>query len=177
MSRVAKQPITIPSGVTVTQQDALVTVKGPKGELTHQLHSLVKMNQEDSTIIVTAGDGSVAAKAQSGTARSILNNMVSGVTTGFEKKLQLQGVGYRAKVQGNIVEMTLGFSHPVKHQLPQGVTAECPSQTEVVVKGHDKQLVGQVAAELRRYRPPEPYKGKGVRYADENVIRKEAKKK
>lgn len=177
MSRVANQPIPIPSGVTLTMTEREIAVKGSKGELKHTLHQLVKLNQEAEQVMVAPADSSKEANAQAGTARAILNNMVVGVSQGFEKKLSLVGVGYRAKVSGKLVELTLGFSHPVKHQLPDGVTAETPSQTEIVLKGFDKQKVGQAAAEIRAYRPPEPYKGKGVRYADERISLKETKKK
>lgn len=177
MSRIAKQPISVPNGVTLTQQDAIIVVKGPKGELKHNLHPLVAIEQADNVIRVKALESSKNSVTQSGTARALIHNMVTGVSQGFEKKLTLIGVGYRAKVQGRVVEMTLGFSHPVLHNIPEGVTVEAASQTELVVKGCDKQLVGQVAADLRAYRPPEPYKGKGVRYADEQISLKEAKKK
>ena len=177
LSRIANQPVSLPSGVTVTVNAGRVSVKGSKGELHHQLHTLVKMTQVDNTLTFAPVDSSKEANMHAGTARALLNNMVAGVNKGFEKKLTLIGVGYRAKVSGKLVEMTLGFSHPVKHPLPEGVTAETPSQTEIVVRGCDKQKVGQVAADLRAYRPPEPYKGKGVRYADEQISLKETKKK
>lgn len=177
MSRVANQPIPMPSGVTFSRVDGAISIKGGKGEMKHCLHHLVKLEQTDTALLISPINDSIAANAQAGTARSILNNMVIGVDKGFEKKLSLVGVGYRAKVSGKLIELTLGFSHPVKHQLPEGVTAETPSQTEIVVKGIDKQQVGQVAAELRAYRPPEAYKGKGVRYADERIKLKETKKK
>jgi large subunit ribosomal protein L6 len=177
MSRIAKQPVVIPAGVTVDVKGEEVIVKGTKGSLTHKLHGLVSAEIAENELKVTANNASKTAVAQSGTARSLINNMVTGVSQGFERKLKLIGVGYRAKVQGNAVNLTLGFSHPVSHVLPEGVTAETPSQTDIILKGVDKQAVGQVAAEIRGYRPPEPYKGKGVRYADEVVITKEAKKK
>ena len=177
MSRIANQPIPVPSGVTFDMTERLISVKGAKGELKHTLHDLVKLSREEDVITVAPVNDSQAANAQAGTARAVLNNMVLGVSKGFEKKLSLIGVGYRAKVSGKLVELTLGFSHPVRHHLPEGVTAETPSQTELVIKGFDKQQVGQVAAEIRAYRPPEPYKGKGVRYADERISLKETKKK
>ncbi|BDM66145.1 50S ribosomal protein L6 [Shewanella sp. NFH-SH190041] len=177
MSRVAKAPVTIPAGVEVTLNGQEITVKGGKGSLTRVINSAVAVVVEDSQIKFGPVEGVVNAWAQAGTARALVNNMVIGVSQGFEKKLKLIGVGYRAKVVGNGVDLTLGFSHPLVHTLPAGVTAECPSQTDIVIHGVDKQLVGQVAAEIRGYRPPEPYKGKGVRYEDEQVRRKEAKKK
>ena len=155
----------------------MLTVKGPKGTLEHKIHDLVEMNREDTGLNFGARDGSSQASALAGTTRSIVSNMVVGVNEGFEKKLELIGVGYRAQSKGKVLNLTLGFSHPIDYELPEGVTADTPSQTEIVVKGSDKQRVGQVAAEIRAFRPPEPYKGKGVRYADEIVIRKEAKKK
>ncbi len=174
MSRVAKNPITVPSGVEVKLVDGMVKVKGPKGELSQSLHSSVELNQVDNVISMSARDD---AWAVAGTMRALVNNMVTGVISGFEKKLTIIGVGYRAAVKGKKLDLTLGFSHPVTYPIPEGITIECPSQTEIVVKGIDKQKVGQVAAEIRHYRPPEPYKGKGVRYTDEHVVRKEAKKK
>lgn len=178
MSRVGKKPVAIPSGVTVAvANDNLVTVKGAKGELVKKINNTVTIEVADKIINVKPNDESKAANMQSGTARAVINNMVIGVSQGFEKKLQLVGVGYRAKAQGNSVNLTLGFSHPVDHALPQGVTAETPSQTEIVLKSANKELLGKVAADIRAYRQPEAYKGKGVRYADERVITKEAKKK
>ena len=177
MSRVAKSPINVPSGVTVSLAGQSVTVKGTKGELALQVNDLVEVKFEDSVISFAPKNDTSAGWAQAGTARAIVNNMVTGVANGFEKKLQLIGVGYRAQVQGSAINLTLGFSHPVVYQLPNGVTAEAPSNTELVLKSADKQLLGQCAAEIRAYRKPEPYKGKGVRYADEHVRRKEAKKK
>lgn len=177
MSRVAKSPITLPSGVELNVKGSEVTVKGSKGALSFQLNSAVALSQADGVVSFQPAGKAVDGWAQAGTARSIVNNMVVGVSQGFEKRLQLVGVGYRAQVQGNVINLTLGFSHPVNHQLPDGVTAETPSQTEIVIKGADKQAVGQVAAEVRGYRPPEPYKGKGIKYADERILRKEAKKK
>ena len=175
MSRVAKNPISIPGGVEVNIVDGLVKVKGPKGELSQIMHPQVELTQADNVINMSAREDNAWAVA--GTMRALINNMVTGVSTGFEKNLTIIGVGYRAAVKGKELDLTLGFSHPVMYPIPEGITIECPSQTEIVVKGVDKQKVGQVAAEIRRYRPPEPYKGKGVRYSDENVVRKEAKKK
>jgi len=177
MSRVANNPVVIPSGVTVDLKGLSLAVKGSKGELKQELHASVDVNVEDNQITFAGREGFDGAKAMSGTMRSIVNNMVTGVSEGFEKKLQLVGVGYRAKAQGKKLDLTLGFSHPVVYELPEGITVETPSNTEIVVKGIDKQLVGQVAANIRAYRPPEPYKGKGVKYADEHIRRKEAKKK
>lgn len=177
MSRVAKAPVTIPAGVEVTLNGQEITVKGGKGSLTREINSAVAVVVEDNQVKFGPVEGVVNAWAQAGTARALVNNMVTGVSQGFEKKLKLIGVGYRAKIVGNGVDLTLGFSHPLVHTLPAGVTAECPSQTDIILRGVDKQLVGQVAAEIRGYRPPEPYKGKGVRYEDEQVRRKEAKKK
>ena len=177
MSRIANKPVQIPSSVEVKESGQQVSVKGPKGTLEHCIHGLVEMHQESNELLFKARDESQAANALAGTTRSIIQNMVVGVTDGFEKKLELVGVGYRAQAKGKTLNMTLGFSHPVDYALPEGVTADTPSQTEIVVKGIDKQKVGQAAAEIRAFRPPEPYKGKGVRYADEVIIRKEAKKK
>ena len=177
MSRVAKAPINVPSGVTVTHSGQAVSVKGSKGELSLQVNDLVSVSFEDNVLTFAPKAEDSQGWAQAGTARAIVNNMVQGVSEGFEKKLQLIGVGYRAQVQGKAINLTLGFSHPVVYNLPEGVTAEAPSNTELVLKSADKQLLGQCAAEIRAYRKPEPYKGKGVRYADEYVRRKEAKKK
>ncbi|MFZ8927622.1 MAG: 50S ribosomal protein L6 [Gammaproteobacteria bacterium] len=177
MSRIANAPVELPSGVQVNIADGLVSVKGSNGSLDLQLHELVDIVNEDNQLKLSAKEESKEAVAMTGTFRSLVNNMVTGVSDGFEKKLELQGVGYRAKAQGKTLNLVLGFSHPIDYSLPEGVTAETPSQTEIVIKGPDKQLVGQVAAEIRKFRPPEPYKGKGVRYADERVFRKEAKKK
>ncbi len=177
MSRVAKNPVQVPKGVEVTISGQAVTVKGSKGTLEREIHSAVKVEQSDNVLTFAPKDGSKSAMALAGTTRALLNNMVIGVTEGFEKKLQLVGVGYRAQAQGQKLNLTLGFSHPIDYPVPEGVSVETPSQTEVVVKGMDKQKVGQVAAEIRAYRPPEPYKGKGVKYADEIIVRKEAKKK
>jgi large subunit ribosomal protein L6 len=177
MSRIANKPVPVPAAVQVSMNGQQMTVKGPKGTLEQQVHRLVEVSQENGELSFKARDGSKTANALTGTMRSVTSNMIIGVSDGFEKKLELVGVGYRAQAKGKILNLTLGFSHPVDYELPEGVTADTPSQTEIVVKGTDKQKVGQVAAEIRAYRPPEPYKGKGVRYADEVVIRKEAKKK
>ena len=177
MSRVTK-PVAIPSGVEVSQSDLEISVKGSKGQLQFNLHPSVAMSVEDGQVsFKPVSDSDKSGIAMAGTMKSIVNNMMNGVSAGFEKKLTLIGVGYRAQAQGNKVNLNLGFSHPVEHQLPEGITAETPSQTEIIVRGIDKQKVGQVAADIRAYRPPEPYKGKGVRYTDEHVVRKEAKKK
>ncbi len=175
MSRVAKAPITVPNGVEVSVDGRNVSVKGPKGTLTLGLHEKVEMKQEDRVLTFSPKDESAWAIA--GTMRSLVNNMIIGVSEGFERKLELVGIGYRAQAQGNKVNLQLGFSHPVEHLVPEGVTVETPTQTEIIVRGADKQAVGEVAAQIRAYRPPEPYKGKGVRYSDERVVRKEAKKK
>jgi large subunit ribosomal protein L6 len=177
MSRIAKNPVSLPGGTEVTINKDTIVAKGPIGELTMNKHPLVSVNQEDGMLQVAANDESSQARAMSGTTRSLLSNLVTGVSSGFEKKLTIIGVGYRAQVQGKNLNLSLGFSHPVVYPIPEGITIEAPSQTELVVKGADKQKVGQVAAEIRRYRPPEPYKGKGVRYTDEYVVRKQAKKK
>lgn len=177
MSRIAKAPVEIPAGVEVTLSGQEITVKGGNGTLSRTINDAVELTKADNQLTFAPREGVAGADAQAGTARALVNNMVEGVTKGFEKKLELVGVGYRAQAKGKVVSLTLGFSHPVEHELPDGVTAECPSQTEVVLKSADKQLVGQVAADIRAYRKPEPYKGKGVRYSDEVVRRKEAKKK
>jgi large subunit ribosomal protein L6 len=175
MSRVAKNPVQLPKGVEVSQVGRDLTVKGGKGTLAFELGEGIAISQEDGS--VTVGYDSDKSKALAGTTRALLNNMVIGVSDGWEKKLVLNGVGYRAKTEGNTVNLTVGLSHPVEYVLPEGVSAESPTQTEIVVKGIDKQAVGQAAAEIRSFRPPEPYKGKGIRYANEVVRRKEAKKK
>ncbi len=177
MSRIGKAPIAVPTGVDVNIAGQDVTVKGKNGTLSISLNHEVAVLQNDNVLTFEPREGAQNGWAQAGTARAIVNNMVNGVTNGFEKKLTLIGVGYRAQVQGTKINLTLGFSHPVVYDLPEGVTAETPSQTEIVLKSANKQLLGQVAAEIRAYRPPEPYKGKGVRYSDEYVRRKEAKKK
>ena len=175
MSRIANKPIDIPAGAEVNISGQTVNVKGPKGNTSYDVHAAVEVVQDGNQLKVSARENTAAAMA--GTMRSLVSNMVVGVTQGFEKKLQLVGVGYRAQAQGATLNLTLGFSHPVNYPVPEGITIETPSQTEILVKGIDKQKVGQVSAEIRAYRPPEPYKGKGVRYADEHVVRKEAKKK
>ena len=177
MSRVAKMPIAVPAGTDVAINASSITVKGPLGTLTQPLNGLVKVENNNGTLSFDVIDDSRESNAMSGTLRALVNNMVTGVTKGFERKLTLVGVGYRATAQGDSVKLQLGFSHDVVHQMPAGVTVATPSQTEVVLKGADKQRVGQVAAEIRAYRSPEPYKGKGVRYADEKVVIKETKKK
>lgn len=174
MSRVAKNPISLPSGVAVSIANGGVTVKGAKGSLEFQLPAQVDLVQEGDQLKVSAQEKDALALA--GTARAIVHNMVVGVSEGYVKKLEINGVGYRAAVAGKKLNLTLGFSHPVDYSIPEGITIECPSQTEVIVSGIDKQKVGQVAADIRAFRPPEPYKGKGVKYADERIIRKEAKK-
>ena len=176
MSRVGKNPIVLPAGVEITLGEQ-ITVKGPLGTLQIAANDAVEVKKEGQEIVVSKVEGAVNASAMWGTMRANLNNMVTGVSKGFEKKLQLVGVGFRAQVQGDAVNLSLGFSHPVVHQMPAGVKVETPTQTEIVIKGADKQKVGQVAAEVRGYKPPEPYKGKGVRYSDEVVIIKETKKK
>lgn len=177
MSRIAKAPVTIPSGVDVEIKGSSLTIKGSKGLLSFDFNSLVGIEITDSLISMLWDSDDKNATAQAGTARAIVNNMVIGVSVGFEKKLTLVGVGYRAQAKENTLSLSLGFSHPVEFEVPVGVSVETPNQTEIVLKGSDKQLVGQVAAKIRAYRPPEPYKGKGVRYSDEHVARKEAKKK
>ncbi|MFT6732656.1 MAG: large subunit ribosomal protein L6 [Polaribacter sp.] len=177
MSRVAKAPVALPSGVTADLKGQLISIKGGKGSLQQDIHSSVEIKIEDGEILFAPKVGADNANALAGTMRSLVNNMVQGCANGFEKKLQLVGVGYRAKSAGKVLDLTLGFSHPVKFEIPEGITIETPSNTEVIVKGVDKQLIGQVAANIRAYRPPEPYKGKGVKYADEVIRRKEAKKK
>lgn len=177
MSRIANSPVTIPAGVEVKLDGGAISVKGGKSELSMPVHATVEIVQDENVLTFAAKDSSKKSRAMSGTTRALVNNMVVGVSDGFEKKLQLVGVGYRAQAQGSKLNLTLGFSHPVVYELPKGVSAETPSQTDIVLKSADKQLLGQAAAEVRAYRPPEPYKGKGVRYADEHVRRKEAKKK
>ena len=177
MSRVANKPVSVPASVEVTEKGQQLTVKGPKGTLEHSIHKLVELVRQDDGLTCKPRDTSKQANALAGTTRAVINNLVIGVTDGFEKKLELVGVGYRVQSKGKALSLALGFSHPVEYQLPEGVTAETPSQTEIIIKGNDKQKVGQVAAEIRAFRPPEPYKGKGVRYSDEHVVRKEAKKK
>ena len=177
MSRIAKYPVAVPDKVQVTVDPSAVTVKGPLGTLRQPLDRSVVVKLEGDKVTFAAADGSKAANALSGTLRATVANMVRGVKDGFQKKLTLVGVGYRAQAQGNKLNLTLGFSHPIVHALPEGVKAETPTQTEIVIKGMDRQKVGQVAAEIRAYKSPEPYKGKGVRYSDETVVIKETKKK
>lgn len=177
MSRVAKNPVLIPTGVEVKIKDKILSIKGVNGELSLALSDKVLIESTDNRLEFTAIDDTKQAIAMSGTSRAIISNMIKGVSEGFEKKLQLIGVGYRAQAQGNVLNLSLGFSHPVVYTMPSGVSVQTPSQTEIIIKGADKQMVGQVAAELRAYRAPEPYKGKGIRYVDEVVIIKEAKKK
>lgn len=177
MSRIANAPITIPSGVDIKLEGNNMTVKGKNGQMSFEIKHGVKVEHSDNLISVQWDEAVKKASAHAGTVRAVLNNMVTGVSKGFEKKLSLVGVGYRAQVSGKTLNLSLGFSHPIEYPMPEGITIEAPSQTDVVVKGMDKQKVGQVAAEIRAYRPPEPYKGKGVRYTDEYVVRKEAKKK
>ncbi len=177
MSRVASKPISVPSGVDVTIEGRTVTVKGPQGTLEHRLHEAVEIGRDDGALHCSAREGADNGMALAGTTRAVINNMVVGVSEGFVRRLQLVGVGYRAQMQGSSLSLALGFSHPVKFQAPEGVTLETPSQTEIVVRGVDKQKVGQAAAEIRAFRPPEPYKGKGIKYDDELIRRKEAKKK
>lgn len=177
MSRVANAPITLPTGVDINLSGQTITVKGSKGSLQFDINSDISVEQQDKTLSVKALNSSIKANALSGTTRAIVSNMIMGVSQGFEKKLELVGVGYRAQTKGNVLNLTLGFSHPVDFEIPKDISIETPSQTEILVKGIDKQKVGQVAANIRAYRPPEPYKGKGVRYSDEIIVRKEAKKK
>lgn len=177
MSRVAKAPINLPSQVEYKESKNLVEIKGPKGTLSQQLNSLVVVEINDNVITVKPSKEEAKAWAQAGTARAIINNMVVGVTEGFTKELELIGVGYRAQVKGDIVNLNLGYSHPIDYKLPKEVSAETPSNTSIILKSSDKQKLGQVAAEIRSYRVPEPYKGKGIRYKNEYVARKEAKKK
>jgi large subunit ribosomal protein L6 len=177
MSRIANYPVEVPEKVEVTLSHGEISVKGPLGTLTQAVSDKVKIERIENRLEFKQNENSRQANALSGTVRALVANMVTGVTKGFERKLNLVGVGYRAQAQGDKLNLTLGFSHPVVHQLPQGVKAETPTQTEILIKGTDKQVVGQVAAEVRRYRSPEPYKGKGVRYSDEKIVLKETKKK
>ncbi len=177
MSRIAKSPIPIPSGVSVDIVGADVTVKGPNGTLSWKVHPLVSVKRDEDVLVTEPASQSADAWAMAGTTRALVNNMVVGVSTGFERKLQLIGVGYRAQAKGDVLNLSLGFSHPIDYPVPQGIKIDTPAATEIVIRGASKQQVGQVAAEIRGFRPPEPYKGKGVRYADEQVLRKEAKKK
>ncbi len=177
MSRVAKSPISLPSGVSIKQSEGVLSVKGPKGELTQKIHPLVSLDEADNALTLKPVNDDKQSWAMAGTMRALVNNMVTGVSQGFERKLSLVGVGYRAQAGGKSLNLSLGFSHPIDYPVPEGISIATPSATEIVVTGSDKQRVGQVAAEIRAFRPPEPYKGKGVRYADEQVMRKEAKKK
>lgn len=177
MSRIGSNPVEIPKGVEISLQGNEIAVKGSHGNLQMQLHGSVEVKQDDNVLTFGARNSAKSAMAMTGTTRSLVNNMVLGVSQGFEKKLLLQGVGYRAAAKGKTLNLVLGLSHPIDYRLPEGVSAETPTQTEIVLKCADKQLLGQAAAEIRSFRPPEPYKGKGVRYADEYVRRKEAKKK
>ena len=176
MSRIANNPVAVPDNVEVNVNGAEVRVKGGKGELTHSLHSLVQLDREDNLLKFSAKDNSKSARSLAGTTRAIMQNMVTGVSEGFEIRLEITGTGYRAQANPRSISLSLGFSHPVELDIPDGITVETPSQTQILVKGADRQKVGQLAADIRSYRPPEPYKGKGVRYADEQVLRKEAKK-
>ncbi|HMM71026.1 MAG TPA: 50S ribosomal protein L6 [Rhodocyclaceae bacterium] len=177
MSRVGKSPVALPAGVSVALTDEQISIAGPLGQLVQRLPSSVRVEHAEGALCCAPVSGAANAHPMSGTLRALINNMVIGVTRGFERRLLLVGVGYRAQAQGDKLTLSLGFSHPVVHQMPDGVKVETPQQTEVIIKGIDKQRVGQVAAEIRAYRPPEPYKGKGVRYADEHVVIKETKKK
>ena len=177
MSRIAKAPVNIPNGVEINLVGNQLIIKGTNGQLSHNLNSAVNVNISNDVVQVEWNKDDKKATAQAGTARAILSNMVKGVSDGFEKRLTLIGVGYRAQAKENILSLSLGFSHPVDFVVPSGITVETPTQTEIIVRGNDKQLVGEVSAKIRAYRPPEPYKGKGVRYSDEHVVRKEAKKK
>lgn len=177
MSRIAKEAVAIPQGVEVSVNGQVISAKSKLGQMTLNVHPLVKVVIEDKNIHVQQADDSADSNMQSGTTRALIHNMIVGLDKGFEKKLQLVGVGYRGQAKGKVLNLALGFSHPVEHALPEGVTCETPSQTEIVLKSFDKALLGQVAADIRAYRAPEPYKGKGIRYADEVVRIKEAKKK
>jgi large subunit ribosomal protein L6 len=177
MSRIANKPVEMPTGVNLTVSGQMISAKGPKGELSITIHDDVSFEQTDNVLTFKAVREDKASTALTGTMRSLVNNIVTGVSEGFVKRLNLVGVGYRAQSKGKVLSLSLGFSHPIEYAVPEGITIETPSQTEIVVSGCDKQKVGQVSAEIRAYRPPEPYKGKGVKYSDEHVIRKEAKKK
>jgi large subunit ribosomal protein L6 len=177
MSRVANSPVTLPSGVELNINGQSLNVKGGKGTLNLDVHDLVEVSQEENVVTFKARNGSQKARALAGTTRALVNNMVIGVSAGFERKLELVGVGYRAKASGNVLNLSVGYSNPIDFEVPAGVSVETPTQTEVVLKGIDKQLLGQVAAVIRAFRAPEPYKGKGIRYAGEQILRKEAKKK
>ena len=177
MSRIAKKPIEVPKGVEFSVNGREVSAKGPKGFLTVKLHNAVELTQEDNVLTLAPRDSRQSSLAVTGTMRSLVNNIIEGVANGFEKKMQLVGVGYRAQAQGRQLNLSLGLSHPVNYHVPEGIEIETPAATEIVVRGCDKQAVGQVCAEIRAFRPPEPYKGKGVKYVDEIIVRKEAKKK
>lgn len=177
MSRVGKMPVIVPQGVDVAIKDDQIVVKGALGSLSRPVHNLVKVKSEGGSLLVSPADESAAANAMSGTVRALLANMVNGVSKGFERKLTLVGVGFRAQAAGQKLNLQIGFSHPVVKDMPAGITVTTPTQTEILIKGADRQVVGQVAAEVRAFRPPEPYKGKGIRYADERVVLKETKKK
>ena len=176
MARTFTKPIQIPEAVTVSKTDNLLSVNGKLGDLSLDVHPLVEINKEENSIAFSPSNEDKETLAITGTMRALTKNLIQGVTEGFEKKLEINGVGYRAKLQGSKLELSLGYSHPVFYELPEGVTAELPSQTEIVLKSMEKQKLGQVAAEIRGFRPPEPYKGKGVKYADEHIKRKESKK-
>lgn len=177
MSRVAKNPVALPSGVTLTLDGRSLSVKGGKGTLNMEIHKDVEISETDNVVTFAARTGSAQAKALAGTTRALVNNMVIGVSQGFERKLELVGVGYRAKATGSTLNLSVGYSNPIDYEVPEGVSVETPTQTEILLKGADKQLLGQIAANIRAFRPPEPYKGKGIRYANEQILRKEAKKK
>ncbi len=176
MSRIANNPVPIPAGVDVSISGDILVASGQKGELMHKTHPLVTVRREDNLLRLEAKGNSKFARAMSGTTRALIQNIITGVDEGYERRLEITGVGYRAQVQGDVLNLTLGFSHPVTFRIPDGITIETPSQTEIVIRGIDKQKVGQVAALIRHYRPPEPYKGKGVKYLNEKILRKEAKK-
>jgi large subunit ribosomal protein L6 len=177
MSRIANNPVDIPKGVEVSLSGQELSVKGSRGQLSLTIHELVEISKEENLLKFAAAEAGKKPSAMAGTFRSLVSNMVVGVSQGFQKELELRGVGYRAQMQGSKLSLTLGFSHPVEYPIPEGIKIETPTQTQIIVKGIDKQVVGQISAEIRAFRPPEPYKGKGVRYADEQVKRKEAKKK
>jgi len=177
MSRIAKRPVQVPKNVTADVKGQEITIKGPKGTVSMTIHSEIEVARQAETLTVTPRSGSRFANTMSGTTSALIRNMIEGVTSGYQRKLELVGVGYRAQAQGKKVNLTLGLSHPVIYEVPEGITIETPSHTEIIVKGIDSQKVGQVAAELRRFRQPEPYKGKGVRYTGEHIVLKEAKKK
>jgi len=177
MSRVAKNPIVVPVSVSVSIIGSRIEVKGPKGSISREINSLVDFQDEKGSICVRAKEETAKANEQSGTARAIIQNMITGVSSGFDRKLVMVGVGYRAQTKGSALSLSLGYSHPVDYEIPEGISVDTPTQTEILIKGCDKQLIGQVAANIRSFRGPEPYKGKGIRYSDEVIARKEAKKK